>query len=192
MILCETWFKSSILTKLNGFFIKLPAYENVLYTGLRFLVLGNILDEFSICVVANARNLISKTFTSYEHLKKTSCDKCPGVPLLSPISCLWVSQIPLWAAGIVCCYIPVYVIATMRRPLELTAWMAIFFMKGTFKITSVVSPVHPCQTTEYFLSHMMGNGSAMKLVSSYRQRLGGLTERRLVVLRYTLKFTTLR
>lgn len=99
MIFCETRFKSSILTKLNGFFIKLTAYEDVLHTGLRFLVLGNILDEFSICVVANARNLISKRFTSNEHLKKTSCNKCPGVPLLSPVSCLWVrpgSSLSCW------------------------------------------------------------------------------------------------
>lgn len=84
----------------------------------------------------------------------------------------------------------------MRRPLELRAWMAIFFMKGTFKITSVVSPVHPCQTTEYFILRMMGNVSTMKriyqLMSSYRQRLGRLTERRLVMLMYTHKFTTLR
>lgn len=96
---CETWFKSSTLIKLNGFFNKLTTYEDVLHTGLRFLVLGNILDEFSVWVIAKTRNLISKMFTSYEHLKKMSCDRRPGVPLFSPVSCLWVrpdSSLSCW------------------------------------------------------------------------------------------------
>lgn len=38
-------------------------------------------------------------FASYEHLKKMTWDKCPGVPLFSPVSCLWIrpdSSLSCW------------------------------------------------------------------------------------------------
>lgn len=62
-----------------------------------------------------------------------------------------------------------------------------------------MTPVHPCQTTEYFLLQMMGNvDTTVKetvgqcLYTGKHCVLGRLTEQSFAMLMYTLKYTTLK